>query len=176
MKVMIEKNVKIPMIISFIMQGLALAVAIICVLTQKNFLPEDVTMMEHKIIPESVYLMGLGLLIQILFLFLVMGYEGRSRRLAAGIFTGIYCLCSIVSPWVNVLLQTIIARSSGSKEYGAYALLGSTISMLTSGFLVISTACFFIAVGRYGISTNPEPIPSLDYPENRENRGSDPLD
>ncbi len=173
MKIMIERNVKIPMIISFIMQGLALAAAIICVLTQKSFLPEDAALADKTLIPVSVYMMGLGLLMQILFLFLVMGYEGRSRRVAADIFAGIYCLCSIVSPWVNLLLSTIIAHSSGSKEYGAYASLGSTISMLTSGFLVISTACFFIAVGRYGISISPEPIPSLDYPENQ---GSDPLD
>ncbi len=166
MKITIEKNVKVPMIISFIMQGLALAVAIICVLTQNIFLPEDVTMTGQKIIPMSVYTMVLGLLIQVLFLFLVMGYEGRSRRLAGDIFVGFHCLCSIVMPWVIRILLPIIARSSGSKEYGAYNLLGSTISMLTSGFLVISTACFFIAVGRYGISTNPEPIPSLDYPEN----------
>ena len=172
MKVMIEKNVKTPLIISFIMQGLAMAIAIICVLTKKNFLPEDAALTGKQIIPVSVYIMGMGFLVQILFLFLIMGYEGRSRRLAAGIFTGVYCLCNIVSPWINQLILTIISRTGGAKEIAAHSLLSSTINILTSGLLVISTACFFIAVGRYGISINPEPIPSLDYPENQ---GSDPL-
>ena len=173
MKIMIERNVKIPMIISFIMQGLALAAAIICVLTQKSFLPEDAALADRTLIPVSVYMMGLGLLVQILFIFMIMGYEGRSRRLAADIFAGLYCIFNITSPWINQIMTFIISRTNGAKELAAHSMLTTAIGMYTSGFLVISTACFFIAVGRYGISISPEPIPSLDYPENQ---GSDPLD
>lgn len=166
MKVMIEKNVKTPLIISFIMQGLAMAVAIICVLTQKNFLPEDVALTGKQIIPVSVYIMGMGFLVQILFLFMIMGYEGRSRRLAADIFAGLYCIFNIASPWINQIVTLIISRMNGAKEVAAHSMLTTAIGMYTSGFLVISTACFFIAVGRYGISISPESIPSLEYPEN----------
>ena len=72
----------------------------------------------------------------------------------AGIVAAIYCLINISTQWLSVLSNMVIARQ-GQERLVVHSLTASAISNSTGPFLVIASALFFIALGRYGISKKP---------------------
>ena len=153
---MTENNVKIPQIIALILQGLVLAIAVLNVLSQKSILiGMGIQLSGPSMVPLQVYICGICFLIQLIFMFITLKYEGKSRRLIAGIVAAAYCLINITSQWLNIVSNMMIARQ-GADRLAGYSALTSTISNSTAPFLVVASALFFIALGRYGISKNPE--------------------
>ncbi len=153
---MTENNVKIPQIIALILQGVALAAAVLSVLSQKSIVA-GMSSLQYSgpaVVPLQVYIIGICSLIQLIFLFVTMKYEGRNRRVIAGIVAAIYCLLIISTQWLSVLSNMVISRQ-GQERLVVHSLTTSAISNSTGPFLVIASALFFIALGRYGISKNP---------------------
>ena len=154
---MVDNKVKIPQIIALILQGLALAVSILSVLSQRS-IASTLSSLQYSgpaIVPLPVYITGIAFVIQLVFLFVTSGYKGKSRRLIAGIVAAVYCLITISSQWLALLTNIMIARQ-GAERLAVGGLLTSAISNSTGPFLTVSSALFFIALGRYGICKDPE--------------------
>ena len=149
---MIDNRVKIPQIIALILQGLALVLSILSVISQRSIASalSSLQFSGPAIVPLPVYITGIGFAIQLVFLFVTSGYKGNRRRLIAGIIAAIYCLVSISSQWLNLLTNILIARQ-GAERLAVAGLLTSAISNSAGPFLTVSSALFFIALGRYGI-------------------------
>lgn len=156
---MIENNVKIPQVIALILLGVALAASVLCVLSQQSMVSgmSSIQYSGPMIVPLQLYMIGICFLIQLIFLFIALKYEGRNRRVIAGIVAAVYCLINTSTGWLSVLSNMVIARQS-QERLAAYGLVSSAISNSTSPFLVIASALFFIAIGRYGISKNPDEV------------------
>ncbi len=154
---MTDNKIKIPQIIALILQGLALAAAVLCVLSQQSIVAgmSSIQYSGPAIVPVTLYLIGIGFLIQLIFLFITLKYEGRNRRVIAGIVAALYCLFNMSTQWLAMLSNMVMARQ-GQERLVANGLVTSAISNSTGPFLVIASALFFITIGRYGISKNPD--------------------
>lgn len=162
---MTENNVKIPQIIALILEGLSLAAAILSVLTQDSIYAAYIGSTQltgQHVVPVTVYIIIAAFIVQLVFFIASQSYKGRSRRLIAGIVATVYVMISISSQWLNLLANIVISRQ-GADKLAAYATLNSSITNTTGAFIAVSSALFFIALGRYGISKNPEDVNSLYY-------------
>ena len=154
---MTDNRVKIPPIIALILEGLSFLISVTCVLNQDAVIDAMGYGIKtgQKIIPLSVYILGASFLIQLAFLAVTLCYKGDMRRLIAGIFTAAYCMVNISSYLLSLFVNRAMAIK-GQEVLAANSVLTSSIANLTSGFLTVAVALFFIAVGRYGITKNPE--------------------
>ena len=162
---MTDNNVKIPQIIALILEGLSLAAAILCVLSQDSIissLAAPAILSGQHVVPFAVYVIVAAFIIQLLFFIFTATYKGQNRRLAAGIAAAVYVILTISSQWLNILANYAISRQ-GSHMLAAHSAVTSAISTSTGAFVTVSTALFFIALGRYGLSKNPEDINPLYY-------------
>ena len=162
---MIENNVKIPQIIALILEGFSFAAAILSVLSQDslmNVYNGSTQLTGQHVVPVTVYIISAAFIIQLVFFIASLNYKGQSRRMIAGIVATVYVMINISSQWLNILVNVMMARQ-GSAKVAAYSTLSSSISNTTGAFITVSSALFFIALGRYGLSKNPEEINSLYY-------------
>ncbi|MBR6257678.1 MAG: hypothetical protein IKR23_09900 [Lachnospiraceae bacterium] len=162
---MIENNVKIPQIIALILEGFSLAAAILSVLSQDSIMNAyngSTQLTGQHVVPVTVYIISAAFIVQLVFFIASLSYKGQSRRLIAGITAAVYVVINISSQWLNLLVNVAMARQ-GSAKLAAYATLSSSISNTTGAFIAVSSALFFIALGRYGLSKNPEDINPLYY-------------
>ncbi|MBR5419685.1 MAG: hypothetical protein IK115_00905 [Lachnospiraceae bacterium] len=154
---MTENNVKIPLIIAVVLQGIALLVALTCVLTQESIIPAlaNGPLIQRKIVPINFYIIVTELILQLGFLLTVFFYGGEARRGIAAVFAILKCVLSLSVLGLTMLTNVILARQ-GSEMLTAHSLVSSSISTSTLAFTVVSSALFFIALGRYGISETPQ--------------------
>ena len=162
---MTENNVKIPQVIALILEGLSLAAAILSILSQDSIISAYIgspQLAGQHVVPITVYIISAAFLVQLVFFIASLNYTGHSRRLIAGIVAAIYIIISISSQWLNMLVTVVISRQ-GANKLAAYSSLNSSISTTTGAFITVSTALFFIALGRYGLSKNPEEFNPSPY-------------
>ena len=154
---MIEKNIKIPMIVCVALEAFVLLTVFALIQGQ------DVIIQAFMASATGIHVFPLRTVLSVVFrlvLFLsclltMLYYKGEHRRMVSVIFIALLLLSSIASPYIATAANALAARKEGVEYYATYGSVTSAISLCIGPFGAVSTALYFIACGRYGIS-NPE--------------------
>ena len=162
---MIEKNIKIPMIVAIVLDAFSLFIVLALILGQGQVIQAFISSAPNtRIFPlRTVLAIVFRLLLFLIGLLTMLYYKGEHRRTVSVIFIAILILSSIASPYITIVSNSVNARNLGSAYYGAYSSLSSAISLCTSPLSAISAALYFIACGRYGISDTESTFDPNNY-------------
>ena len=107
----------------------------------------------------------LNALFYVVFLGIVLKYQGEQRRLVSVIAIILYICFGIGVNLYGHYLTPMMARDHGAEYMAAYSALNALIGESTMLFNSIATALFYISAGRYGVSdkTGEEEIPAPQY-------------
>ncbi len=153
---MLQKDIKIPIMIGVILYGIALFIDLFGVLFQKSVFtimnaPYELLSLDENIFPLiSVYQMII-MIMYIIFMIVMFSYKGSAKRAVGIVMTAVYCVLSVAYPFIGNYVQMLAAKLKSSLELAAVSGLTSYISMYTSPFVIVSSVFIIIAIGRYGM-------------------------
>ena len=152
---MLEKEVKIPMIIGTARYGLALVIGALGEIMQKQLLPLLFTHSLDKTVPISILApLFVRFLMIGVFMTVLLSYKGNARRVAGIIMLVVYSVIGIIVPFLSTIASVFMARSSEIECIAAYNELNSMIYMITSPITLVSSVLVLVALGRYGVIVN----------------------
>lgn len=154
---MLQKEIKLPMIIGIILYGAALLIDLIGVLIPDiayalmgtSFLKGS---FDGFIFPLYTLFQIIGMIMLIVFYLAMLKYKGNDKRVVGIVLIVIYCVISVVLPYFEISESQFYALSYGENGLAAFGTLRSYITLFTRPFTTVSTVFVFIAIGRYGIS------------------------
>lgn len=158
---MLAKEIKTPMIIGMILYGIAILIDLMVYAAQvqvaRFYISSAVAdiLKEKKIIPGALWGHLTLMLLFVITFYVINNYMGQNRRTIGIIFTVIYVLFNIASPYVTMLTTVITARMTSMERLAASSSLNSAISVLVVPFVVPSTVLYVIGLARYGVSIAP---------------------
>lgn len=151
---MVESNIKIPQIVATILEGIVLIMTF-ALISGQDAVYQTLTggaLQGAHVFPLPLVLdISIRFAIFLICLLTMVYYKGERRRLISVIFISLTILFSISYPIVNSVVLRVISIQ-GEVNLAAYSTLVNAITLSTYPFSVISSALFFIAAGRYGIS------------------------
>ncbi len=145
-----NNSIKTPMIAGIILQGVAVAIGVICYFAQKSLGAISSVQISSRVLPDTLVSMTVELLLHIICLLVMQPSQGQSPKTIGVIMTVVYCVVNIASGVVS-RISAVFASRTGVEYVAARSVLSSTISMLTSPLCFISLALVFIAIGRFGV-------------------------
>ncbi|MCR5283327.1 MAG: hypothetical protein K6E18_08150 [Lachnospiraceae bacterium] len=144
-----DNRIRIPMIVAIVLQSIAALIGFLCYFMQGLLRPN--VSISVKVFPINLVYILLILIFQVIIVLTMQTYEGESRRGVGIILTIVYCLCSVLMPYISIVANVFASRE-GVEYVAAQSTLGSSVSLFTSPFSTVATALTLIAIGRYGIS------------------------
>ena len=144
-----DNRIRVPMIAGIVLQSIAAAMGFIA-----YFLQGSLRMNVHyagRVLPINLIYVLLILIFQVIIVLTMQTYEGESRRGIGITLTVVYCLLSILMPYISIIANMFASRS-GVEYLAAQSSVGTSVSLFTSPFTTVSMALTLIAIGRYGIS------------------------
>ena len=166
---MIEKNIKIPMIVCVALEALVLLTVFVMIQGQDIVLQAyfstawAATTGIHVFPLRTVLSVAFRLLLFLSCLLTMLYYKGEHRRMVSVIFIALLIISSVASPYIATAANALAARKQGVDYYGIYGALTSAISLCTGPLGTVSTALYFIACGRYGISETEKDFDPNNY-------------
>ena len=132
----LENNIRIPQIISVILEGIAMFVAVLIILGQSSFTG------------------GLGghFILYLVFLIVIQNYRGRSRRGIAAFFIVVVVVISLVVPLTTTLSARLTQKLFGAAGLATLSVVSSYVSIFTVALTAPAAVLFYISAGRYGVS------------------------
>ena len=152
---MIDNNIKIPQIIATALQAIILILALSMISGQAdiyNALNGDTFNGIHVFPFPYVLDIVIRFLLCLSILLTMLFYKGEHRRTISVIFIVLAIIQSLISPSIHIATIASIGRHQDAHYVGAYSLLTSAIGQTINPFGLVSSALFYIACGRYGIS------------------------
>ena len=149
----LENNIRVPQIIAVVLEGIALFVAVLVVLGQRNLLGSiAVQAVSGPKIPPAMIGIILHLILYIAYLIVIHNYNGRSRRGTAAFFIIAVTVINLVVPLTTTVSSQFIQRLFGAASLAAWGMLSSYVSGFTVFLTTPAAVLFYISCGRYGIS------------------------
>lgn len=151
-----DKDYKVLGLIALIFQVIVVGVTGGVVLKQGAIgiifgLPEEVA--ENVVFPVECIFPVIVLAVFILFYILCQKNTAGNRKDLGILFTVIIIGLTYLSMIARVINTVIVGRTMGTAELAKLSSLSNALAMFTSVFSAIATAFFFVAVGRFGISS-----------------------
>ena len=162
---MIENNIKIPQIVAVILDAFALVMVLVMIQGQQSILPlymGGAHLSVHVFPLRTVLTIVFRLVLFLSCLFTMLYYKGEHRRIVSLIFIALFILHSVASPYISMAANALTAKK-GVDYLSAYSSLTSAIGLCTGPLSAVSTALFFIACGRYGISETEDTFDPNNY-------------
>ncbi|MBR3104441.1 MAG: hypothetical protein IKH46_11540 [Lachnospiraceae bacterium] len=155
---MIENNIKIPMIVTVVLEAFILLITLALIQGQEVVLQAyfstawAATTGIHVFPLRTVLAFVFRLVLSLSCLFTMLYYKGERRRIVALIFIALPILISVASPYIAMAASALEARKQGVDYYSIHSALTSAISLVVSPPGTVATTLYYIACGRYGIS------------------------
>ena len=149
----LENNIRIPQIISVILEGIAMFVAVLITLGQNNLtggLGYSTTGL--KMIPPTLIVIILHFILYLVFLIVIQTYRGRSRRGIAAFFIVVVVVISLVVPLTTTLSARLTQKLFGAAGLATLSVVSSYVSIFTVALTAPAAVLFYISAGRYGVS------------------------
>jgi hypothetical protein len=152
----LENNIRIPQIISVILEGIAMFVAVLIILGQSSFTGGlgglGATAPNAKVLPPAVIVIILHFILYLVFLIVIQNYRGRSRRGIAAFFIVVVVVISLVVPLTTTLSARLTQKLFGAAGLAALSVVSSYVSIFTVVLTAPAAVLFYISAGRYGVS------------------------
>ena len=161
---MLQKDIKIPIMIGVILYGIALLIDLGGVLLQKSVFElmgasYELLALKDNIFPLLTVYQIVVMAMYSAFLLIMFRYKGADRRTVGIVMIVVYCIISVSYPFINIADKWFTSHLKGAKELAALGTLESYITMFTSPFTTVAAVFVLIAIGRYGIMIKSEKIP-----------------
>ena len=152
----LENNIRIPQIISVILEGIAMFVAVLIILGQSSFTGGlgglGATAPNAKVLPPAVIVIILHFILYLVFLIVIQNYRGRSRRGIAAFFIVVVVVISLVVPLTTTLSARLTQKLFGAAGLAALSVVSSYVSIFTVALTTPAAVLFYVSAGRYGVS------------------------
>ena len=158
---MLQKDIKIPIMIGVILYGIAMLIDLGGVLLQKSVFelmgaPSELLSLENNIFPLLTVCQIVVMAMYSAFLLIMFRYKGADRRTVGIVMIVVYCIINVSYPFFNIADKWFTSHLKGAKELAALGTLESYITMFTSPFTTVAAVFVLIAIGRYGILNKSE--------------------
>ena len=137
-----KNYIKMPMIAAIVLEGIILATGLLVYMSPQSGAP-------GRTLPGSVIANLIWLLVYIILLLVMSGYDGNSNRTVGIVMTVVVLIICTLSFYIQNIQSMLLARK-GAAAVAALAMTSSRISMLTAPLGNIAFALAFIAIGRFG--------------------------
>ena len=164
----------IPASIAVVCQMLVISVIAIVTVLQNPILTwiyhyPSIYSAGKMVIPSGLITAGIMCFFYLLYLIFVIFYQGRHRRVIAGVFLGLTLLTVLLCNGASTLYPMLISGSHsllGSGLYGTaqtvkLSALNNATAIVTLLPSLFTTSMYYISLGRFGMS-DPEKYPVTD--------------
>ena len=148
---MLDKRVRIPMLVGIGLYGFAIILSILCSFNTQRILPIFRNLdYEGNIFPISIISTVVLLVLYIAFYAIMISSNGKNNRVIGVIMLVAYALPCVGSIFTTYLWASIAARK-GAEYLAAYSSINTAITIVTNPFISVASILILVAIGRFGI-------------------------
>ena len=154
-KIVIDRNVKLPLIVGLIIQGIAVIIGLGFFVAQNSLVNTMIgTGAENKktIFPLGLLSIIILLILHIITFLVIKTYEGNNRRMVEIFLVAAYCLRGLLSVGFTYLVNVLYYARLGVETIAAASAINNLYSIIVTPICTISIFMVIIAIGRYGVS------------------------
>ena len=148
----LENNIRIPQIISVILEGIAMFVAVLIVLGQNSITNGLGASSNPKLLPPTLIVIILHFILYLVYLIVIHNYRGRSRRAIAAFFIVTVSIIGLGVSLTTTFTARFAAKLLGSAALAAWSMVSSYVNSFTVFLTTPAAVLFYISAGRYGVS------------------------